>query len=760
MDIKKLLIIDGNALVHRAYHALPPLKTKDGRIVNAVYGFLLVLLKAIKDVKPTHIAATFDLKGPTFRHEQFKDYKAKRVKAPDELYQQLDSVKEVLRSLAVPIYEKTGFEADDAIGTIVYEAKKQQAVPKVEIIILTGDLDCLQLVDKQVFVYALRKGLKDTVLYNEQLVREKYLGLTPFQLLDFRGLKGDPSDNIPGIMGVGEKTAITLIKQFGSLEAIYQALEQNTSLAQKLKTGLKTKLVAGKEQAFLSRKLSVIHNEVPLDFQLSDCLWGRFDPLMVRQALMGFEFYSLIDKFLQPQSAEPVKGKKNSPPAQEGLPLDFFKQGKDEATTESSLIAEIEHLQEQGVLSAQVANLEKELFPIVRAMEKQGAKVDQAALKSLSKRLAIRIGQLESKIYEQAGLEFNINSPSQVSQALFERLKLSPLGLKKTPTGAFLSTRESELVKLKSAHPIVPLILKHRELFKLKSGFADALQNVISEKDGRIHPHFHQLGTETGRMSCSSPNLQNIPIKGEWGLAIRKCFVAEAGFVLLSADYSQVELRIAAWLSDDKKMQRFFSEGRDIHILTASQIFKIEPDEVSKAQRSFAKTLNYGIFYGMGHVALAERTGVKREQAKEFIQKYFETFTGISDYVAQAKAEAQKNNFAATFFGRKRFLPEINSADPRLRAAAERMAVNMGPQGTAADIMKMAMVGLKKENLLNEECRLIMQIHDELLLEIKKNRAKEYGLKIKQVMENIVKAQVFLAVEVSYGVNWGALKPP
>jgi len=737
---KKFLIIDGNALVHRAYHALPPLTTKRGEVVNAVYGFLLVFLKALKDIKPDYVAATFDLAGPTFRHKQFKEYKAKRVKAPDELYQQLPRVKEILTAFDVPIYEKEGFEADDVIGTLTVKAPAG-----VESVILSGDLDNLQLVNEKTKVYTLRKGIKDTILYDVDEAKKRYDGLLPEQLQDYRGLRGDASDNIPGVSGIGEKTAIELLKTFGSLDNLYKEIEKGTKKAAGIKPSLLQKLKDNKEQALLSQDLAKIHCDVPIDFKLADCEFGRFDLETTKRALAKYEFNTLIQKlpeFINYKNQLAVKA------GQVGLFGTSVKQ-------EDNILIDIERLESQGIFSKQIAQVERDLIPVVKKMEQNGIKIDIAQLNTLSKTLEQKIARLQKNIFEKAGCEFNPNSPQQLSEVLFEKLQVSPLGIRKTP-GGVISTGADELKKIRDSHPVVGLILQYRELFKLKSGFVDSLSVIINPKDGRIHPHFHQLGTETGRMSCSNPNLQNIPIKSELGRLIRQCFVAEQGYSLLSADYSQVELRIVAWLAGDKAGSELFRQGKDIHILTASRIFSIKPAEVSKAQRDFAKTLNYAILYGMGANGFARRAGIDRQKAKEFIERYFSEFEEIADFMKEQKDKARENGYCQTYFGRKRFLNEINSSDSRFRSQAERTAANMPVQGTAADIMKMAMVEIGK-SVLNNDCRLILQIHDELLFEIKRDKIEQSAKKIKSAMENIVKDKVFLAVGTKVGDNWGEM---
>jgi DNA polymerase-1 len=741
---KRLIIIDGNALVHRAYHALPPLSTKKGEIVNAVYGFLLVFLKAIKDFQPDFIAATFDLRAPTFRHEKFKDYKATRKKSPDELYSQLPKIKEVLKNFNVPIFEKEGFEADDVIGTIANLAQQQPASQEIETIILSGDLDTLQLINKNTEVYTFKKGLKDTILYDEKAVKERYNGLVPEQMSDFKALKGDPSDNVPGIPGIGEKTAISLIKEFNNLENLYKEIEK-IKVIPKEKVGilnprLLTLLKDYKDQAFFNKTLTDIDKDVPIDFNIKDCNWNGYDQEKVVQTLKELEFYSLIERL--PKSS---------------------KQNKTKTTTlnleaPARTLQQIESFYKDGFFSKKIYEIEKNLIPVINKLKKNGVKVNLDALRELSEELEAKIKKLETEVYEVSGKEFNINSPQQLSEVIFQKLKLSPKGLKKTP-GGVISTSSPELEKLKNEHKIINLILEYRELFKLKSGFVDALPNWI-QKDGRIHPKFDQLGTVTGRFSCSNPNLQNIPIKGELGKEIRKCFVAERNFKFLSADYSQMELRIAASIAKDKNMIQFFKDGKDIHKITASKIFKVPEEKVDETMRYVAKTLNFGVLYGMGAYGFAEGAKVSRKEAKIFIEEYFKNFQGVADYVKSSIAKVKKDGFVETIFGRKRFIPEINSLDPRLQRAAERMAINHPVQGTAADIIKMAMI--KCGEIIKpykNEVKMILQVHDELLFEISQDKILELAEEIKKVMENITTLETSLRVDLETGENWGELEP-
>lgn len=735
---KRLLIIDGNAVVHRAYHALPPLKTRKGELVNACYGFCLVFLKALREIKPQFVAATFDTPAPTLRHKEFKEYKAKRPKAPEELYGQIAKVKKVLQAFNIPVFENEGFEADDLIGTISHLAAKKQVYPRIENVILSGDLDTLQLIDENTKVYTMRKGLKDTVLYDEQAVKEKYQGLTPSQLVDFKGLRGDPSDNIPGVTGIGEKTAIKLLKVFGSLAQLYREIEEESDNSQKkIKPSVLEKLKKYKEQAFFSKKLAEIRNNAPLDFKLEECRLGGIDKRKILDVFEEFEFQTLTGRL-------------------DELPGMAFKNPEDEIKKDSTA-EEIEKLRREKVFSQEIAELEKNLAPVVKQMEENGIKIDLPALKQLSESLAIRINNLKEEIYKITCWRFNLNSPSQLADVLFEKLKISSQGLKKTPAGA-ISTNVEELKKVKNSHQIVNLILEYREIFKLKTAFADGLLKLADKKDGKIHPHFHQLGTETGRLSCSEPNLQNIPVKGELAKEIRKCFQPEKGYKFVSVDYSQIELRIAATVAADEKMQEIFQKKGDVHKLTASQIFNIPLEKTTNEMRELAKTLNYGILYGMGAKTLSARAGISREEAEEFIKMYFDKFKKIAEYTEEIKQKTKKEGFSQTLFGRKRFLPEINSIDQRLRGGAERMAVNMPIQGTAADIIKMAMVKIAQTGILDNDCKLVLQIHDELLFEVKEEKIKEKALPIKEIMENIVKLKVPLEVQLKSGKNWGELE--
>lgn len=732
---KRLIIIDGNSLVHRAFHALPPLTTRKGEPTGAIYGFLLVFFKCLRELKPDLVIATFDFPAPTFRHQKFKEYKATRPPAPKELYWQIEKVKEILKNFGICIFEKQGFEADDLIATLSQIFKKRQRFPKGEVIILSGDLDTLQLVDEQTKVYTLKRGIKETLLYDPLAVKEKYQGLSPKKLPDFKALKGEPSDNIPGVPGIGEKMAIKILNQFENLEELYQYLKKVKipEKAQKLleiscRIPLVQKLKEYQGQALFSRELATLKKDVPIDFDLGRCQFERYDRQKVIKILKELEFYSLIEK----------------------LP------GKEQQIKEN-LAEEIEKLYRQGVFQKKIYQLEKNLIPVIEKMERTGIKIDPQHFKNLSQNLALELEDLKSKIYGLCGRVFNLNSSQQLAEILFKKLKLPTLGLKKTP-GGVISTSSPELFKLRKFHPVIDKILQYRELFKLKSSFVDPLIQLADPKDLRIHPQFHQLGTVTGRISCSNPNLQQIPIRGKLQKEIRKGFVSEPGFLFLSCDYSQMELRVLAHLAKDKKLIEIFNQNQDIHRISAARVFKVKEEEVSPEMRDLAKSLNYGIVYGMGVSAFAQNTGLSLKEAQQFFDQYFLEFEGVKEYIEKTIRSAKERGLVETLFGRKRYLPEIQSLDPRLSRQAERMAINTTIQGTAADLIKMAMVLLDSYlSQFKDQARMVLQLHDELLFELKADLLEKVKKEIKEKMEKIYQLRVPLKVETKTGKNWGEL---
>ena len=716
-------MIDGNALVHRAFHALPPLTSPSGQITNAVFGFCSILIKMMREINPRYIAAAFDVAGPTFRHDQFKQYKAKRVKAPQELYDQIPKVKRVLECFGIPVFEKTGFEADDVIGTVATMAKHNK---NLQIIIATGDMDTLQLVnDDKIVVFTMRRGFNDTVLYDEKAVFERY-GLAPYQLVDYRGLKGDPSDNIPGVPGIGDKTAASLIKEYGTLENLYENVELiSGKLGEKLKEN--------KDQAFFSKQLSMIVRDLDIDFDLIKASWRENANLTKLEELFAeFGFKSLgkrlADINLAVSSGETPDSELRGFTAQ-SLERQFAEQG----------------------MSDVYEKIEKPLTPVLEDMQRWGIKIDVKMLERLLEITNRELKDLEKQIYKQAGANFNINSPSQLADILYDKLEIR--GRVRKTAGGARSTAAPELEKLREEHAIIELILQYRELEKLKNTYIEPFPTLIGS-DGRIHTTYDQAGTTTGRLSSSNPNLQNIPIRTPLGQEFRKAFVAENGFLLVSADYSQIELRMVAHIAKDKKMIEAFRNGEDIHARTASEIFDVPPDKVTKDMRRQAKVLNFGVLYGMGPLGVARAAGVGREQGREFIDKYFAEFTGVTQYIERTKKQAYELGYVETMFGRKRTIPEIQSTMPQLKAAGERMAVNMPLQGTAADLIKMAMIKIYDEIKGNKDARMLLQVHDELVFEIKENLISTIMPKVKKIMENVYKFDVPIVVDIKIGKNW------
>ncbi|MCX6781809.1 MAG: DNA polymerase I [Candidatus Magasanikbacteria bacterium] len=890
--MKRLIIIDGNAIIHRAYHALPPMITKKGVLVNAVYGFTSMLLKVWRDLKPEYIAVTFDMAGPTFRHEKYDKYKATRVKADQELYDQIPMVHDLVSAFNIPIFEKQGYEADDVIGTVV---KKTKNNTDLEIVVVTGDKDTLQLIDKNVKVFTLRKGMSDTVTYDAAAVKETF-GFNPEQMIDYKALRGDASDNIPGVPGVGEKTAVELLQKFGSVKEIYKTVNSKKKReSSSIKPGVLEKLISGEESANMSYELATIDQNVPgVDFILEDCRAKDFDREKVVKLFQEMEFVSLLKRLPGSPVVELVKKEKTKRGAIKKIIFEeindrksFEKVGdklrkmgvfscraltsgddifsakfygfalvigeygyfiseeaaemmKDIFSDESlTLIAhdikklakillnkkwllrnEIFDLMLASYLlspgsrahdpisivlkylgkelsgggsqnslfgpDARVAigelhmltlakdNLQRDLesannldlltkieIPvalILAQMEINGIAVDLAELDRLSKHIAGEIQRETKAIYEMAGSEFNIGSPVQLREVLFEKMDIPALGIKKGKTG--LSTAAAELEKMRGLHPIIDKIEHWRELTKLQNTYVDVLPLLVNPKTGRVHTTYNQAVTATGRLSSSDPNLQNIPIRSELGAEIRKTFIAEKGNILISADYSQIELRIVASLAEDKKMIEIFQRGEDIHRATAAAINGVPLDKVTKEMRRAAKEVNFGVLYGMGSYGLSWRADLTQADAKRFIDKYFSEFSGVKKYLEDTIAFAKKEGYSETLFGRRRYIPELNASNFQLRAAAERMAINHPVQGTAADLMKMAMIEIEKKlnKYSSDEVKLLLQVHDELVFEVKEGLAGEVSKIVKDAMETVVHLRVAVIVEVHTAKNWGEIK--
>lgn len=777
---KKIILLDAHAIIHRAYHALPDFTSASGEPTGALYGISAMLLKIVTELKPDYIAACFDLPEPTYRHEVYEDYKAGRPEADDDLVRQIERSYDLFKAFQIPVYEKAGFEADDILGTIVEKLKKKK---DVEVVIASGDMDTLQLVDnKKVQVYTLRKGIQDTVLYDEKAVIDRFQ-FKPEFLTDYKGLRGDPSDNIIGIPGIGEKTATALIVSFGTIENMYKTLKRDESAFEKV--GIKPRIVKllqeNEEEAEFSKMLATIRKDAPITFGLPKKPWKEtFDPYPVIDLFADLSFRTLSrrvetlfnvkvehkEEELEEVPEEEVKKtglalfvlqSDITNPSYEDI-LQFTKTRSFSAAKKKIL----KGLKESG-LEKVYTDIELPLLPITKAMHERGIEVDTGYLKELSKEYHKELSKLEKSIWKHAGREFNINSPRQLGELLFDEIKLSPKNQKRTATGQ-KSTRESELEKMRDMHPIIDDILKYRELQKLLSTYIDNFAHMV-DKRSRIHTEFLQTGAATGRMASHNPNLQNIPIKSELGRRIRNAFVAAKGFELVALDYSQIELRIAAFLSGDKKLIDIFKRGEDIHNAVAAEVFGVKESKVDHEMRRRAKVINFGILYGMGVNALRQNLGTDRKEAQTFYDNYFQTFKELAKYLDQTKSFARKHGFTETLFGRKRYFEGIDSALPHIRAQGERMAINAPIQGTQADITKIAMKKvddyIKKESL-EKDVYLLLQVHDELIYEVKKAKVKEAAKHIRKIMENVVPLSetkgVPLTVEVSAGPNWGELK--
>ena len=806
---ERLILLDSHAIIHRAYHALPEFMNSRGEPTGAIYGLATMLFKIITDLKPDYIIACFDLPKKTFRHEAYDNYKAGRAKADEALVAQLIRSRDFFKALSIPMYECEGFEADDLLGTITEQLKKKKE--KIDIIIASGDMDTLQLVDNNhVQVYTLKKGINDIILYNEKKVFERF-GFSPDKLPDYKGLRGDPSDNIIGIKGIGEKTATILISKYGTIENIYKAINKNEEDLKKLgiTERVLTLLKEGEEEALFSKTLATIRLDAPIVFELPRNNWKEtVDKNNVAEFFRGIEFKSLQNRFLNVLDGGNVNLKKAS---QEQENFNSFtlkgsdadknslvpvSPNQDKTLTKAKIafwllnsertdpdIDEIIHYKgsssldtalkilesdiEKEKLTYIYENIEIPIIPIIDEMEKTGILIDITYLKKISKEYHKDLDILEKNIQKLAGVEFNINSPKQISEILFNKLGLSIKGIKKSAGGS-ISTRESELEKLRDSHPIISEILKHRELQKLLSTYIDTIPSAVST-DGRLHAHFIQTGTTTGRFSSNNPNLQNIPIKTERGKNIRNAFIAPSGYVLASFDYSQIELRVTALMSQDPFFIKAFRDGRDIHSAVAMKVFGVEEKDVTYDMRRRAKVINFGILYGMGVNALKQNLGTDRADAQIFYDNYFAQFPTIASYLESIKNFAKKNGYTETLFGRKRYFPGIKSPIPFIRAMAERMATNAPIQGTAtADIIKIGMRkaddALKNAGII-KEVKLVLQVHDELIYEIKEDKVDKALKIIEEAMKDAIPDEflkgmekVPLLVSSSFGKNWGDLK--
>lgn len=769
-----IVLLDAHAVLHRGYHAMQGFATRDGRPTGAIYGLLTMVLKLHNEIKPDYIAAAFDLPKPTFRHTSYDGYKAGRAKAEDALAEQLKIAPAICERLSIPVYSCEGFEADDILGTVVEQLKKKD----VRLIIASGDMDTLQLVDDgNVLVYTLRRG-NDTALFDRKAVIERY-GFGPELIPDYKGLAGDPSDNIIGIKGIGDKTATDLIKAFGTVEKMYKALkkDRNQLLEKGFKERVVTLLEEGEEEALFSKTLATIRRDVPVMYELPKKKWEETLDMDEYEKLCDeFEFRSLRSKLASIDTREKQEENESSVSHEDLEELRIMTNllhsemtnpslSDIEGVTQKRAVADMKKVLEEDLKKEDLWKLfievEKPVMPLVQEMEKNGITLDVKKLKDLSAELHKEVERLEKEIYKLAGMEFNIGSPRQLGEVLYEKLGLGTK-IRKTSTGA-KSTNASELEKIKDAHPVVVKILEYREMTKLLSTYIDSLPQYVKE-DGRIHAHFVQTGASTGRFSCEDPNLQNLPVKSLLGQKVRGAFVAGEGRCLLSCDYAQIDLRAAAMLSQDENLVEIFKKKIDVHTGTAARVFKVSEDQVTSDMRRKAKTINFGILYGMGVTSLKEGMKVDRKEAQEFYEEYKKTFTRLMEYLEEVKAYAWKHGFTKTLLGRRREVPLLKSPLPFLRAQGERIAINAPIQGTSADILKLAMIDSHEyivKNKLEDKVKLALQIHDELVFEIDESVAKEVADDMVDVLESVLKkrnlSDLPLIVSKSLGANLQAL---
>ncbi len=836
----KLLILDGNSVINRAYFGVKPLTNKEGLYTHAIYGFLNILERMEKEEQPDAVCVAFDLHGPTFRHLQYEGYKATRHAMPDELRQQMPIMKDVLRAMNIPIYECQGWEADDVIGTVGQICSNNGW----ECVIATGDRDSLQLIDENVHVKLVisKPGQTITTLYTEEKFREEY-GFEPKKMIDLKSLMGDSSDNIPGVAGVGPKTATELLLKFGSLDGVYENL-QDASIRPKLRE----KLEQGRENAYLSYDLATIRPTAPIDFEPKDAIVQPYNRAELYRLFQQLEFVRLIDKYglrgaetKLPVRAQPVVALPKVSEIPEKLPqfalylaedgsvsvawaegvcvltpleaqmglalpigsmichdakttmprLDAMGISFDAVAFDTALAAYdlnpsqsdypvsklattflgvtvddgdaagcaeavlrlypvlSKELEKQGMMKL-YEEIELPLCPVLYRMEKRGIAVDRQQLEQFGIMLSQRISDCEALIYTYSEEKFNINSTKQLGELLFDKLGLPPV--KKTKTG--YSTNAEVLEKLKDKHPIISAIMDYRMLTKLKSTYADGLVAVIGE-DERIHTTFQNLVTATGRLSSTEPNLQNIPVRTDLGAEIRKMFIPKSGCVLVDADYSQIELRVLAHIADDAVMQNAFISGLDVHTVTASQVFGVAPEQVTALQRRHAKAVNFGIVYGISEFSLSEDIGVSRWEAKAYIDNYLANYRGVRDYMKNVVVDAREKGYTQTMYGRKRYIPELKSSNFNIRQGAERIALNTPVQGTAADLIKLAMI--RVENALQAhypQAQLLLQVHDELIVECPVELAEEVSALVSREMAAVAALKVPLQADAKWGNSW------
>ncbi|MDP3387148.1 MAG: DNA polymerase I [Eubacteriales bacterium] len=892
MNNKKIMILDGNSILFRAFYALPPLKNKNGIYTNALYGFLSMLYKLLDEYQPDYICTTFDHKKPTFRHERFKDYKAGRAQAPNELVMQFALIREILDVHKIRHLEIEGYEADDISGTLARMASEKD----MNVYLVTSDKDYLQLVRDKVNVLLTKKGVTNIALFNQSILFDEY-GITPKQFIDLKGLMGDSSDNIPGVKGVGEKIGLKLIKEYGSIDGIYENIDQ-------IQGKLKEKLESEKVQAYMSKELSEIIVDLPLELSIEELEYKEPDKKELLEMYKEYDFRLFMSRIKPDEdrqmnlfsdnlsSTEDVATNKSSETIKEAgieeiiegskktgqMCLKFFYDGERalyaspialgimtseervyymeedlkaaliglKDVLEDSKIAKLghnikdeiiilnkydiclngisfdtmiaryllepseasynidrlvyeyhktdmqtekdflgsgvkkvsyneleknqrrEHMHnylkgiwsikspmERQLMETDMDNLYKEvelpLVKIMASMEILGFKINTDELKRIGEKLSEKISVLELIIQEMAGIEFNINSPKQLGQVLFEELNLPVM--KKTKTG--YSTDVEVLEKLKNQHPIIQKIIEYRQLTKLNSTYVEGLLNVVDKETGRVHSSFKQTIASTGRISSTDPNLQNIPVKTDEGRELRKIFVHEEDYILIDADYSQIELRVLAHLSDDKNLIEAFRLGEDIHTKTASQVFHVPKEEVTSTMRGRAKAVNFGIVYGISDYGLSRDLDIPRKESKQYIENYLKFFSGVKKYMDDIIRKGKKDGYVETILGRRRYIPELSSRNFNIRAFGERLALNTPVQGTAADIIKKAMINVDHElSKRNMKSRLILQVHDELIVEAYRDEVEEVKRILKEEMENAVPLKVPVIVDLNIGETW------
>lgn len=822
------LVIDGNSILNRAFYGIRVLTNSRGVATNAVTGFMNTLLMLEKDVQPDMIAVAFDLKAPTFRHKMYDGYKANRKGMPEDLAQQLPYMKKIIKAMGIAIIEQEGYEADDIIGTISAAC----ADKKIPCTVSTGDRDSFQLVNDYVTVRLAKT--KGDIYYTPGVIEDEY-GVTPKQMIEVKALMGDTSDNIPGVRGIGEKTALSLIKEFASVDGLYENIDSTL-----ITDGLRNKLINGKESCYMSRKLAEICLTAPIDTELSHYIPGERDDERLAKLLSELEMYKMLQKLqLQPTSApagSKAAGTGNRENQASAMPkgdiiitdsskiyaggigimnelsgdelrayansgstkytfdiketlsvsgLEKLENNKFDTTLAAYLadpdsndysmsrlctqygVPEGNSIQEKSITVAALndilydnihqtgsatvlTDIEIPLATVLVAMEREGVKLDIDGIKAFGEKITEKAEKISREIYEYAGYEFNIGSPKQLGSVLFEKLKLS--SAKKTKTG--YSTNAEVLESLMDKHPIIPLITEYRALTKLQNTYVTGLLKVVGE-DGRVHSTFKQTETRTGRISSAEPNIQNIPVRTPLGREMRRFFTAKDGYLLVDADYSQIELRVLAHISGDEIMKKAFLDGVDIHTVTASQVFNQPIEWVTPDLRSKAKAVNFGIVYGIGAFSLSKDIGVSMTKASEYIRAYLSKYSGIAHYMDKTVAKARHDGYVETMFGRRRYIKELAAKNKNLQAFGERVAKNTPIQGTAADIIKIAMI--RVYNKLREsklDAKLILQVHDELIVEAKEDCADKAAALLKEEMENAVKLTVPMTVDVNIGKTW------